>query len=292
MLFSLPYYRDARQLPGPLPDQNEIERATRILPKRSDYGGRLVVIRDKYVVKYGPLVTENEGYALLFVEEQLNIAAPLLYAMYRDRNTLYIVMEYIPGISLGMMWPSLTEANKHLIVKQLRCIFDQMRALPSPGFYGSVNRGPVPHRYFFSRERDTAVTGPFQTEEEFGKAIALRSKTMWSESNSHSFLSDYIARHLPSALRNHPPTFTHGDLYRENVLVRKVVNSVTNEEEYEVAALVDWETAGWYPSYWEYAHIFPLLQWIDDWPAHLEKILDPMPLEGAMMRVVFSDLEF
>jgi hypothetical protein len=30
---------------------------------------------------------------------------------------------------------------------------------------------------FYSREKDTAVTGRFQTEEEFGKAIALRSKT-------------------------------------------------------------------------------------------------------------------
>jgi serine/threonine protein kinase len=292
MPFPFPYYRDAGQLLGPLPDQNEIERATRTLPKRSDYSGRLVVIRDKYVVKYGPLVTENEGYALLFVEERLNVAAPRLYAMYRDRDTLYIIMEYIRGISLEMAWPSLTEANKHSIVGQLRCIFDQMRALPSPGFYGSVNRGPVPHRYFFSREKDTAVTGPFQTEEEFRTAIALRSKTMWSESNSHSFLSDYLARHLPLALRNHPPMFTHGDLYRENVLVRKIFNSVINEEEYEVAALVDWEIAGWYPSYWEYAHIFPLLQWIDDWPAYIEKILDPLPLEGAMMRVVFSDLEF
>jgi serine/threonine protein kinase len=134
MQFSLPYYRDAAQLPGPLPDQNEIERATRTLPKSSDYDTRLVVIRDQYVVKYGLLVTENEGYALLFVEERLNIAAPRLYAMYRDQDTLYIVMEYIPSISLGIAWPSLTEANKNLIAGQLRCIFDQMRALPSPGF--------------------------------------------------------------------------------------------------------------------------------------------------------------
>lgn len=167
-----------------------------------------------------------------------------------------------------------------------------MRALPSPGFYGSVNQGPVPHRYFFSREKDPTVTGPFQTEEEFGSAIALRSKKMWSESNSPSVLSDYLARHLSSALRDHPPVFTHGDLYRENVLVRKAVSPVTKEEEYEVAALVDWEMAGWYPSYWEYAHIFPLLQWTDDWPAYVEKILDPLPLEGAMMWVVFRDMEF
>jgi thiamine kinase-like enzyme len=133
---------------------------------------------------------------------------------------------------------------------------------------------------------------PPQTEKEFGKAIALRSQTMWSESKSHSFLSDFLARHLPYALRNHPPTFTHGDLYKENVLVRKAANSVTNDEKYEVAGLVDWETAGLYPSYWEYAHIFPLLQLIDDWPEYTENILDPLTLEGAMMRFVFSDLEF
>jgi thiamine kinase-like enzyme len=52
--------------------------------------------------------------------------------------------------------------------------------------------------------------------------------------------------------------FTHGDLWTENVLVKKVVSSV-NEEAFEVAALVDWETAAWYPLYWEYASIFPLL---------------------------------
>jgi hypothetical protein len=41
----------------------------------------MVVIRDRYVVKYGPLVTENKGHALLFVEQRLNIPAPRLYAM-------------------------------------------------------------------------------------------------------------------------------------------------------------------------------------------------------------------
>ncbi|KAL4738169.1 hypothetical protein BDV11DRAFT_216131 [Aspergillus similis] len=192
MPFSLPYYRNASQLPGPLPDLNEIERAARTLPKRSDYGRRLVLIRDKYVVKYGLLVTKNKGYALIFVKEQLNIAAPLLHTMYHKQDTLCIIMEYIPGISLGTVQPSLTKANKNLI------------------------------------------------------------------------LSFYLACYLLSALRNYLPIFTHGDLYREKVLVKKVVNPVTNKEEYKVAAFVDWEMAGWYPSYWEYAHIFPLLQWIDD----------------------------
>ncbi|PYH83153.1 hypothetical protein BO82DRAFT_400879 [Aspergillus uvarum CBS 121591] len=103
------------------------------------------------------------------------------------------------------------------------------------------------------------MTGPFRTVEEFGKAIALRSQKMWSKSNRHSVLSDYLARHLLSALRDHPPMFTHGDPYRGNVLVRRVVTPVTNEEEYE---------------------------WIDDWPGYVEKILNPLPLEGAIMWVV------
>lgn len=54
MPFSLPLLLDASQLPGPLPDQNEIERATRALSKRADYGRRMVVIREKYVVKHFP----------------------------------------------------------------------------------------------------------------------------------------------------------------------------------------------------------------------------------------------
>ncbi|KAJ6008470.1 phosphotransferase enzyme family protein [Penicillium herquei] len=148
---------------------------------------------------------------LYFLLKNNDIAAPRLYAMYRYRDTLYIIMEYIPGISLGMAWPSLTEANKHSIVGKLRCIFDKMRALPSLGFYGSVNGGPVPHRYFWSPEKDPAVTGPFQTAEEFAKDIALRSKSRWSESNDRNFHSDYLARPLPLALRNYPPMFTHGE---------------------------------------------------------------------------------
>ncbi|KAL4809501.1 hypothetical protein BDV18DRAFT_132197 [Aspergillus unguis] len=157
--------------------------------------------------------------------------------------------------------------------------------------YGSVSKGPVPHRYFYSHEGDPAITGPFQTEEEFGRAIALRSKRLWTEFDNPSFHSDFLARHLPVALCDHPIVFTHGDLHRENVVVRKIVGSDT-EEEYEVAALVGWETAGWYPSYWEYAYIFPVLQWNDDWPEIVEKILDPFVLEGAMMSVVFRNMEF
>lgn len=40
-----------------------------------------------------------------------------------------------------------------------------------------------------------------------------------------------------------PLLFTHGDRQRKNIIV--------NQDDYSVA-IIDWEFAGWYPSYWEY----------------------------------------
>lgn len=39
-----------------------------------------------------------------------------------------------------------------------------------------------------------------------------------------------------------PLVFTHGDLSRLNILARGD----------DIVGIIDWETAGWYPSYWEY----------------------------------------
>lgn len=195
-------------------------------------------------------------------------------------------------MTLGHLWPSLSENDKSSLLGQLRSIFQDIRSLPSPGFYGSVAQGPVPHSYFFSRDKVPATTGPFENEENFSKAIDLRSSQNWIDRGGHGWTSDFFTRHLPSILKGHRPTFTHGDLYRENILVKRVNNPTSAIEEYQIAAIIDWETAGWYPSYWEYAYIFPLFQWVDDWPASVEDIIDPWPLEAALLRFVHEDLEF
>ena len=50
-------------------------------------------------------------------------------------------------------------------------------------------------------------------------------------------------RVFPLALHDHASVFTHGDFQRKNILIGDDSNLV----------LVDWESAGWYQSYWEYA---------------------------------------
>lgn len=109
--------------------------------------------------------------------------------MYRNEDKLYIVMEYITGVTSGHLWPSLSIDDKSSLLGQLRSVFEDIRSLPSPGFYGSVAQGPVPHSYFFSRDKSPAITGPFEDEETFSRAIALRSSQNWVGRGSHGWVS-------------------------------------------------------------------------------------------------------
>ncbi|KAI2034111.1 hypothetical protein LOZ47_005199 [Ophidiomyces ophidiicola] len=217
MSVTLPYFRDASLLPGPLPTDEEIEAATTTLPSiRDPKYGRIVLIRNKFVVKYGRTLihVENEG------------------------------------------------------------------------------GGPIEHQYFWTLDKDPAIVGPFKTENDLNLALAKHSRQNWEENARYPWLADFYERNLHRALKDHESVFTHADLQRKNILVEKRIDTVSGEEHYVVSALVDWQTAGWYPSYWEYAGTFCCLQWVDDWPESLEKILDPCPLEAAMLRFVHQDLEF
>ena len=66
-------------------------------------------------------------------------------------------MEFIPGDTLESLWSNLTESNKTTIMKKLRSFFEQIRSLPSPGFYGNVSGGCLPYQarfvYYFCTRR-------------------------------------------------------------------------------------------------------------------------------------------
>ena len=101
------------------------------------------------------------------------------------------------------------------------------------------------------------------------------------------WISEFFARSLPVALKGHGSLFTHGDIQRKNILVEQLpAESHDAKRPFTVSSVLDWEDAGWYPSYWEYAALFVDFQWIDDWPEKVEIILDPHPLESAMLRMV------
>jgi aminoglycoside phosphotransferase (APT) family kinase protein len=69
-----------------------------------------------------------------------------------------------------------------------------------------------------------------------------------------------------------PPVFTHGDLSSLNILVRGD----------RIVGLVDWETAGWYPPYWEYTSACQVNPRNTFWESYIDRFLEPWP-EAAKM---------
>jgi aminoglycoside phosphotransferase (APT) family kinase protein len=46
--------------------------------------------------------------------------------------------------------------------------------------------------------------------------------------------------------RSNVSVFTHGDIAPRNIMV---------DESAHITGIIDWELAGWYPEYWEYANM-------------------------------------
>jgi aminoglycoside phosphotransferase (APT) family kinase protein len=251
-----------------------------------------VVVGPHYVVKYGAGVEQIEGETLLFIEQNLRIPAPRLYAMYQDaKGWLYIVMDLIQGETLENLWPNLSEDDKTLITYKLKTMMAQIRSLPSPGFYGSVSKGPVPYFLLWTNPYDRSISGPFENEHDFNMGFVEKLRMIWKDNNRHSYKADYYEKNLPAVLHSHQPVFTHADIQRKNVLVREITANghIQQRKEFEVV-LVDWEEAGWYPSYWEFATKLVAFQWDDGWPKQFEKIVDPWPAEAAILRMMYQDL--
>ncbi|RNJ55134.1 hypothetical protein D7B24_009001 [Verticillium nonalfalfae] len=189
----LPWIRDKNELPGALPTTAEIEATTGEFPSIFDSSARrTVLVNEHFVVKYGRFVFENEGHALLFLDPVHGVPAPRLYAMYRENEKLYIIMEFIQGHQLSDTWSSLV--------------------------------------------------------------------------------------------------FTHSDFQRKNILIWEkqrplsAADSSDSRRYFEVVAVLDWEDAGWYPSYWNYSYCFSFFNWHDDWAEKVEHILDPYVQEEGPRR--------
>jgi aminoglycoside phosphotransferase (APT) family kinase protein len=290
---SLPYFRQRSSLPAPLPTKEKIETSTRDMRPADGYR-RAVVVGQHFLVKYGPTVDQREGDTLLFIEQNLNIPAPRLYAMYRDESNgwVYIIMELLPGESLEKIWPTLGESDKALITGKLRSIFTQMRDLPSPSFYGDVCRRDLPNNLFWTEEKLPSISGPFQNEHNLNMGLVEKLRMNAAGFKSRFNKADFYARNLSRSLHNHPPTFSHSDVQKKNILVQEIpAKSPGQVKDFEVG-VVDWEAAGWYPSYWEYVSLAMFFEWNEDWPARFEDFIDAWPAELALFQVLHAEIMY
>lgn len=245
-------------------------------------GTQLAKISPSMLVKYGSHASLIEAKTMLFIAERTSIPIPRLYASYvygpLDRDVddfgsvydTYIFMEFIEGEDLEKSWERYNTIEKQQLSVDLKKYMTELRSIPPANYIGSVHGGPVTDVIL---EWSTTSKGPFNSEEDFNTTIA---DTFVAKSKGH--VGPYIRSMLNS--HKHSIVFTHGDLRPANIIVR----------DGRVAAIIDWEMAGWYPDYWEFVKAFYLEGFTTDWATHLLDILTPYYCEQLMYSKLMSVL--
>ena len=189
-----------------------------------DGPGRKVFRTDDSVIKFGPDIDIREAETMQFIKEATTIPVPIATVDSPDA----IVMKYVDGDNLQDSWPHYSSEEKRSIAEQMLGFLDQLRALQGT-YIGAVNRGPA-----IDNRKGTRIGGPFDNESKFNQFLL------------NQMISSTPLLHreaMECAMRGeHEIVFCHADLNLRNIVVK----------EGKIVALLDWETAGWYPNYWEY----------------------------------------
>lgn len=281
-----------------LPTADEIRVCPDILQTRS--AATVVGVNDKIVVKFGGGVDVSEGQALVYLERHApDIPAPRLYAMYYNSCELFLIMERAPGEPLDKIWSSLNDDEKRKVTAKLRHIFDSMRQIecPWPDFFGGLDVGGLHHPIFWPQGAgvDKKYLGPFSGEASFVKAMVGNLRALVEYNKRQDFKVRFYENHLGRVLQNHRPTLTHGDVQKKNIMVVENPRGRDNGGRSFDVVIVDWETAGWYPEYWEYfcaSSTFHFVSWDDDWCWYAEQFLQVWPAETALMLMLDKDMGY
>ncbi|KAL8970777.1 MAG: hypothetical protein Q9197_003632 [Variospora fuerteventurae] len=228
---------------------------------------------NKFCVKYGDLRDFSEALSMQFIGKHTSIPVPKIYCAFEHKGRVYIVMEFIRARMVAYGWTSRSEESKAKILKQLKAMVDEMRNLPHPAGMGIAN--VCGDSLFDARLPGTTFRfGPFETVE----AFHLHVREGLDQERCTTLPLDRQGEIL-ELIKQHegkwPVRFTHGDLSSLNILARGD----------EVMGIVDWETAGWYPSYWEYTTAWHVNPYNEFWQPEVDKFLEPMPKELAMEQV-------
>ena len=176
-----------------------------------------------------------------FIARHTSIPVPQVYCAFRHHGKTYILMERIRGETVASRWRSLSDMSKSLVFNQLQQMIHELRSVPGQtNGVSSIDGGPI-----HDIRLQPSSWGPFRTITDFH--LSLRNNiTPESLEVPNSLSSDTILE-LKRLITFHEsvqraPVLTHGDLSSLNILIR----------DNKVVGIIDWDTAGWLPYYWEF----------------------------------------
>lgn len=201
------------------------------------------------------------------ITKHTTVPVPKVYSAFKHKELVYIVMERIDGVVLARGWLQRTLESRNRILEHLRGMILQIRQIPAPTGCGvsNVDGGPI----YDGRLPGDSFWGPFPTIHDFHRELRGGVDEPAYAGTAIPELGPLIDFH------NQPwpyPVFTHGDLSSLNILARGD----------EVVGIVDWETVGWMPPYWEYASAWNVNPHNRFWQQEVDHFLEPLPEALAM----------
>jgi Phosphotransferase enzyme family len=222
----------------------------RVLSKQ---GGAIVQqLNDGKVVKFGDRVKPSEVAAMKLVLQDTDIPLPDFIHQEFDhqRGIGYLWMEFIPGSRLDSLWKNLDDALKQRVCQDTWDIITKIRKIPRPPKYQRLFQCTADG----STSKDPLLEDLKEPPRPLLNDTALRERIY--ERYLH-YAGRRYAKQLPDMLpRSSSSVFTHGDIAPRNIMVDKDLH---------ITGILDWERAGWYPHYWEYANIMGPAGICGDW---------------------------
>lgn len=150
-----------------------------------------------------------------------------------DTDEGYLLMSRIPGVPLHSCYEIMSDDDIAQITAQIQDYVTQLRAIPK---YTKTDKpicntlGEALRDHHIGVAGADQPVGPFVDEATFNQVLRF---------------PDDPGR------KGHSIFFTHADLNPRNILVQEVLQQ-NGKYGWRVSGIVDWETAGYYPEYWEY----------------------------------------
>lgn len=235
-------------------------------------------VRKFKVLKFGKHVRLSEAFALQLVAANTSVPVPKVFCAFTRKGITYIFMEYIVGVPLNEVWDEMSKEDQERIVGELKGYFEQLRQIPRPRPGTICTAAGDDHPVCPYRTPNIEKgAGPWQNEEDFNVFLRSGPPDDSAESGKDAqMLKDYIEKQD----NGHEICFTHGDAAPRNIMVARSRSS----GECHVAALIDFEMAGFLPEYWEYtaARVPSDGKGPTYWNAEVDKFLKPYPKELEM----------
>lgn len=268
-----------------LPTIAEIEASIDVLSIRTN-AIKVVRVRERFAVKAGFSIPPLEAENMKFVEHNSNVPVPKVYDHFVDPETQkrYIIMDYVPGIDLEKLLPSLTPTEKKAISNEIKDAINKMRHIPDQGYLGNLGRMPYIDGVLSTPDDNPTISGPFENQDQMNQGILAR---LGQKESPHyiRLLRGMVDR----TLKDHKIVFTHGDLQPKNIIVERNGIREDGTSDFKVT-LIDWNLSGWYPEFWDYCNSTLYCQFKAGWLELVPDIFAQYPLEYLMMQVVYASV--